>query len=114
MDIKTYKIIFAVAATFIVAGAILYDGFPDIAPYIFSVGVALILFVRAKTMYRGSDKRIRRLYGILFFGTLLYVFAAYLMYIQSMYWVMALAVSAAIEFVVVFRMPRENKKEENN
>ena len=106
MDLKTYKILFAVAATFIVAGAILYDAFADNAPYVFSVGVAIILFVRAKTMYRGEDARIRRLYRILFVGTLLYVFAAYLMYIQSMYWVMALAVSAGIELIVVLRMPK--------
>ncbi len=110
MEAKTYKILFALAATLIVAGAILFENFRDLAPYIFAVGVVIILFLRSKTMYKGENPRLRRLYRILFFGTLLYVVSAVLMYMQNMLWAMTLAISAVIELVVALRMPKQQEE----
>lgn len=100
-----YDMLFGVAAFFILTGAVLNLSCPQYAPYIYSVGVVVLVIVRIKLMYKGSDFRLKRLQNMQTIATLLYIPVAYFMFIQSEYWIVMLTVAAVIELVTSFRTP---------
>lgn len=100
-----YDILFALAAFFILTGAVINLYYPQYAPYIFSVGVALLIIVRINTMYKGNDFRLKRLQNMQIIATLLYIPVAYFMFVQSKVWVAILTAAAVMELVTSFRAP---------
>ncbi|HOR41463.1 MAG: hypothetical protein KBD91_07480 [Paludibacteraceae bacterium] len=103
------KLLYIISFLAVLVATILYMFFPQVAPFVFSVGVVGIIVFRLRTLYAGSDFRVKRLYIMQNLATLLYIAVAYFMFIQSDIWVFILLVAALVETMVVLRMP--NKRE---
>ena len=102
---RLYDILFGLAAFFILTGAVINLYYPQYAPYIFSVGVALLIIVRINTMYKGNDFRLKRLQNMQIIATLLYIPAAYFMFVRGGVWVAVLAAAAVVGLVASFGAP---------
>ena len=103
------KLLYIISFLAVLVATILYMFFPQVAPFVFSVGVVGIIVFRLRTLYAGSDFRVKRLYIMQNLATLLYISVAYFMFIQSDIWIFILLVAALVETMVVLRMP--NKRE---
>ena len=104
--------IFVTGAALILIGAILPFfklSFNDIiiAPFVFSLGVVCFLTGRYMQPMSGDDFRMKRLRVQQFAGACLLIAASYLMFVGDKNWVICLFISAVIELVVTFRMPKE-------
>jgi len=102
---QSSQILFIGGGLFTIIGAVaqLFDIVS--APYIFSLGAALIVlfqFIHA-WQYRPSDMRQQRLGRIGFFTSLLLVLAAYFMFTDSNLWVVAVLIYALSSFSLSFR-----------
>ncbi|NCC98514.1 MAG: hypothetical protein EOL95_02260 [Bacteroidia bacterium] len=102
---RLYDILFALAALFILTGAVLNLSYPQYAPYIYSVGVVFLVISRINSMYKGNDFRLKRLQNMQFIATLLYIPVAYFMFVQNKLWVAILTAAAVMELVTSFRAP---------
>ena len=106
---KIASVLFACSAAVLLLGAILYNFTPVVAPFVFSVGVLGIIVARVLTAYSGNDFRMKRLYWILYVGTMMYIVTAYFMFMHNQNWVIALLISAVIELIVSLRIPKQAK-----
>lgn len=99
------QILFIFAGTIIILGAFarLFD--IKYAPYIFSVGAALLIFIQGKNAFEGKDedKRQQRLARIGFFTSLMLGLSAYLMFTNSNSWVVLVLIYALSSFFQSFR-----------
>jgi len=78
----------------------------EYAPYVFSVGAAGLVML-SFTFMRGAqnaDFAVKRLFRINFFTSLLLIAAAYLMFIHSGVWVIALLIYCVNVLYVSFRV----------
>ncbi len=110
MGTKTSGLLYIIFGVLVVAAAVLHIVEQDFAPYMFSVGAAGLIILKIISLKNAPapDFRIRRLNNIQAIAAVLLVVAAYLMFIKSNFWALALILSAVFDLVVVFRMP-ENK-----
>ncbi len=99
-------IIFKTSALLVLAGAIL-PLFVTAAwvPYIFAIGAAGMSIVRLTTPYKGKNTRLRRLVLIELFGTLMLLFASYLMFRGGTDWLVILTISAVLQVYTAFLIP---------
>lgn len=99
------QILFIIAGTLTILGA--FSKLFDLvyAPYFFSIGSALLIFVQGKSAYdiKTSDARLRRLARLGFLTSLLLAIAAYLMFTGSNSWVVLVLMYAASSFFLSFR-----------
>lgn len=75
------------------------------APYIFSVGAGLFIYLQFvhALKFRGAEMRQQRLARIGFISSLFLAVAAYLMFTDSNLWVVAVLIYALISFYLSFR-----------
>lgn len=109
-------IIFKTSALLVLAGAIL-PLFVTAAwvPYIFAIGAAGMSIVRLTTPYKGKNTRLRRLVLIELFGTLMLLFASYLMFRGGTDWLVILTISVVLQVYTAFLIPHvvaQEKQEE--
>jgi len=99
------QILFITAGTIIILGAFakLFD--IEYAPYIFSVGAALLIFIQSKYAFDSKklDARQQRLTRIGLLTSLMLGIAAYLMFTNSNSWVVAVLIYALSSFFLSFR-----------
>jgi hypothetical protein len=99
------QILFISAGTVIILGA--FAKLFDIiyAPYIFSFGAALLIFMQGKNAFENkkAESRQQRLARIGFFTSLLLAVAAYLMFTNSNSWVVLVLIYALSSFIQSFR-----------
>ena len=99
------QILFIIAGTVTILGAFakLFDVF--YAPYIFSVGAGLLIFIQGKNAFysQTTDKRILRLARNGFLTSLMLGLAAYLMFTNSNSWVIPILIYALSSFFLSFR-----------
>ncbi|HOH74289.1 MAG TPA: hypothetical protein PKW38_00750, partial [Paludibacteraceae bacterium] len=67
------KLLYIISFLAVLVATILYMFFPQVAPFVFSVGVVGIIVFRLRTLYAGSDFRVKRLYVMQNLATLLYI-----------------------------------------
>lgn len=99
------QILFITSGTIIILGAFakLFD--INYAPYIFSVGAALLIFIQGKNALdkKITDKRQQRLARIGLITSLMLGLAAYLMFTNSNSWVVLVLIYALSSFFQSFR-----------
>jgi len=99
------QILFITAGTIIILGAFakLFD--ITYAPYVFSVGAVLLIFIYGKNAFDRKiiDKRQQRLARIGFLTSLMLGLAAYLMFTNSNSWVVLVLIYALSSFAQSFR-----------
>ena len=99
------QILFITAGTIIILGAFakLFD--ITYAPYVFSVGAVLLIFIHGKNAFDRKiiDKRQQRLARIGFLTSLMLGLAAYLMFTNSNSWVVLVLIYALSSFAQSFR-----------
>lgn len=106
-------IIFKTSALLVLVGAILpLFVTATWTPYIFAIGAAGMSIVRLITPYRGKNIRLRRLVLIELFGTLMLLFASYLMFKGGTDWVVIFTISVALQVYTAFLIPHVMEKEE--
>jgi len=102
---QTSKFLFIFAGTLTLTGA--FIKFFDItyAPYIFSAGAVLLIFLQAKSALdnKNAGKRQRRLGASGFLASLALGLAAYFMFAGSNTWVVLLLIYALSTFFLSFR-----------
>jgi len=102
---QTSQILFITAGTITMLGAFarLFD--LKYAPYIFSIGAALIIFIQGKNAFENSstDRRQQRLARIGFLTSLMLGLAAYFMFTGSNSWVVMVLIYALSSLFQSFR-----------
>lgn len=91
---KFKKIIFPISLFLILAGVVVFSFYPQIAPYILSIGVAMYGAIVFTTPYPGKSMRGKRLFNMQIFSVLLMSAACYLMFIGYNTWVILLLIAA--------------------
>jgi hypothetical protein len=99
------QILFIIAGTLTILGAFGQLFNLALAPYLFSLGSGLLIYVQGKNAYdiKTSDARLRRLARLGFLTSLLLAIAAYLMFTGSNSWVVLVLMYAALSFFLSFR-----------
>lgn len=100
---NNWNYVFLVGALLLVAGALFYLSYPIHAPIVFLAGTLLIILARIKMPYTGDDFRTKRLIGMQYLATILYLPTAYFMFQQQPYWFLCFLIAAMLEIVVAFR-----------
>lgn len=99
------QIFFIVGGTLTFAGAIAQLLEYSLAPYIFSLGSAFLIYIQLRNALDSSDADLRhkRLGRIGFFTSLLLALAAYFMFTSSNLWVVAVLIYALSTLTLSFR-----------
>jgi hypothetical protein len=102
---KQSQILFLFGGTITILGA--FAQLFDIvyAPYIFSVGAAIVIYWQFMQALRSKDvsKRMQRLVRMGFLSSLMLALAAYLMFVHSNSWVVAVLIYALTTIFYSFR-----------
>lgn len=107
---KAQKIILVLSGLLMVGGAVAYLFFSkEYVIVAFGLGVIGSLYIKIKTLPRDADFRIKRLQKIQALSAVLLLGTVYLMYIEHNAWIITLILSAIIDLIVSFRMPKENE-----
>ncbi len=102
---KIYQILFITAGTLTILGSIAQLFKTFYAPYLFTVGVVLLIFLHGVEVFDKSktDKRQQRLARIGLLTSLMLGIGAYFMFIGSNSWVVMLLIYALSSFFQSFR-----------
>ena len=98
-------IMFFVGYICVVSGAAIQLFELSFAPYIFSLGAALVIIFRFLTVSPSSDLRIKRLNKMLAISAVLLVVSAYFMFTGSNLWALTLIIATIFDLVISFRFP---------
>lgn len=110
---KIKEIVFQLSAIAVVIGAALPIFIHETwVPYVFASGAAGMSIIRLISPYRGNNLRLRRLILMELLGTLMLLFASYIMFRGGYDWVVLLTISAFLQLYASIIIPRERKKEE--
>lgn len=106
-------IIFKASALLLLAGAVLPLFITATwIPYIFAIGAAGMSVIRLISPYKGKNVRLRRLVLIELFGTLMLLFASYLMFKGGTDWLVIFTISVALQVYTAFLIPHVMTQEE--
>ena len=94
----------------VLVAAVIYLPFSDIAPYIMVVGAAGLFVMHFMERYEGKNIRLRRIMFIRHIVGLAYGLAAYFMFQQGMYWLIALMIAAVLEIYTLWVIGKEEGK----
>ena len=99
------QFLFIVAGSLSILGAILQLFVLSLAPYVFSVGVGLLIFLHAKEVFDNTqpDKRLQRLSRIGLITSLFLGLGAYFMFKGSNSWVVMVLIYSLSSFFQSFR-----------
>lgn len=99
------QIFFIVGGTLSFAGAVAQLFEYSLAPYIFSLGSAFLIYIQLRNALDNNnvDTRQKRLARIGFFTSLLLALAAYFMFTTSNLWVVAVLIYALSTLTLSFR-----------
>lgn len=106
MTVKQFShIVYVGGGTCSVVGSVAHLFDVPVAPYIFSVGAALLIFFQTRFAMsnRDASMRVQRLSRIGLMASLLLAVAAYLMFTASNLWVVAVLIYALITLFLSFR-----------
>jgi hypothetical protein len=104
---RILQILYAAGYILLMLSTIFYFSQLKVAPYLFSVGVVLLVVVRVILPIDSSDFKKKRLNKIHAFATLVLVASAYGMFIHHYLWLAGLLLSTAIDLYVSFRLPKQ-------
>lgn len=105
------KYVEQVAYILLLAGAILYMPYRQVAPYVFAVGAALLLGTHLAERYQGTNLRLKRNLRTRHLIGVLYAAAAWFMFEAGMYWLPLLSVGVMLELYTLWVISKENEKE---
>jgi len=102
---NTTKMLFTVGSVLTILGCIIKFFDISYAPYLFSVGVAFLIYIQLKHLIdnRKSETRQKRLSRNGLLSSLLLGLAAYLMFTGSTAWVVAVLIYALSSLLLSFR-----------
>ncbi|WP_294083124.1 hypothetical protein [Proteiniphilum sp. UBA5384] len=106
-------ILFRISGILILVSAMLYLFFPDIAPWVMAVSVAVFTIITFTNPYPGESIRGKRLFNFQLFSCILMMIATYLMFRERNEWVLVMIVGAVFLLYAAFMIPRELEKEKN-
>lgn len=85
------------------------------APYIYLVGAVVVAWIELKYGYEGNNIVIRRLRKQQLIGAMLLIMTGVLMIVwHRNEWVVCLTISAVLQLYTAFRIPQEEKKEQEH
>lgn len=94
---KLQDILLYLSYILVIVAAVFYVPFRNIAPYVMFVGSAGLLAFHMLEKYEGTDLRQRRNIRTRHLVGILYAVAAYFMFDDGMYWLIALMIAAVLE-----------------
>jgi accessory gene regulator protein AgrB len=110
MNEQTTKTIYIIGALLTFVGAVCKLFEKEFAPYIFTLGAAILIFLHAKSAYELRDAEIRkkRLSRSALMSGLLLGVAAYSMFTHTNLWVVAILIYSLSTLFVSFRRTNNN------
>ena len=111
MNQQLDKQLFIAGNVIVLLGAAGWIVEPNIFSYIYSVGVAILIFVQIRNSFRtkDADRRHKRLIANAMFATLVLAIGAYFMFKGSMSWVPAVIIYAITTLFLSYRGNPEKK-----
>ena len=103
---KTIRFILVCGAVLTVAGAVMQIAGLACAPYVFTTGAALIIYLHLRSVWEASyvdTARMRRLLRIGFIASTMLVISSCLMFLGSNSWVAFLLIYAVVTLYLSFR-----------
>lgn len=102
---KQSQILFLIGGTITILGAFAHLFNVEYAPYVFSVGSAIIIYWQFMQALRskGLSQRMQRLIRMGFLSSLMLGLAAYFMFVHSNTWVVAILIYALTTLFYSFR-----------
>ena len=94
----------------VIVAAVTYLPLRDYAPYIMAVGAAGLFVMHFMERYEGKNIRLRRIIFIRHLIGFAYGLAAYFMFRQGMYWLIALMIAAVLEIYTLWVIGKEEGK----
>lgn len=114
MNDKLISAIYAVGGLMTVVGAMVYITKWEYSPYIYMIGATLFALAHINSPYKGSNHIIKRLKRQQLLGSLCLVGAGALMFFTTHNeWLLAFAIGSLLELYTAFRIPHEEKREQN-
>ena len=105
MNNQKSRIIFLCGGVLTIVGALMQMFDHQFAPYVFSVGAAIIIYVQLIQYFDrpADDNRQQRLIRTSLYASLLLALAAYFMFVGSNSWVVAVLIYSLSSLIVTFR-----------
>ncbi len=100
------NILFYISAFAVLSASALYITQWSATPYIFAVGAAGMAITRLSNHYQGSNIRLKRLYRMETFSSLLIVAASYFMFKHQNEWFLLLFVAAILQLYTAILIPK--------
>lgn len=110
MNRHTLNILFYISALAILLASALYITQWNMAPYIFAVGAAGMAITRLSNHYQGNNIRLKRLYRMETFSSLIIVAASYFMFKHQNEWFLLLLVAAILQLYTAILIPKISDK----
>ncbi|NDW18017.1 hypothetical protein D0T53_03685 [Dysgonomonas sp. 216] len=111
MNPKLKNVLYQLSAIVILLAAVLYNSFPQIAPYAMGVGVAGFGAITFTSPYPGDSLRGRRLFNMQIFAVLFMIISTYLMFVNRNEWIVPLLISGILILYSSIFIGRELEKE---
>lgn len=103
--------LFMVGAVMALAGAAVYITGWEAAPYVYTVGAAMVALAQINTPVQGKSPALRRLRIQQIFGALALVLTgAFMLFTHHNEWIACLSIAALLELYTAFRIPQEEEK----
>lgn len=104
--------LYFVGAVMVLVGAAVFITGWVYAPYIYTIGAAMLTLGQLNTPYRGDNRIIKRLWRQQVFGALFLLLAgAFMFFTTHNEWVAIFAIGTFLELYTAFRIPKELEKE---
>ncbi|KAA6304382.1 hypothetical protein EZS27_018406 [termite gut metagenome] len=110
---KIIPFFYFAGAIMVLTGACVYITHWVYAPYIYTVGAGLFALAQINSPYHGVNKNIKRLRRQQILGAILLVATGVFMFTtHGNEWIVSLTIAAVLELYTAFRIPQEEKREE--
>lgn len=111
---KYQPIIFNLGFVILLVGAATFITGWNLSPYVYTLGAVMVAVVQLFDRYRGKNITIKRLYHQRTFAALILLLTSLFMFTtRNNEWVVCLTIGAILQLYTAFRIPQEEKKEQD-
>lgn len=110
MNHRILNILFYISASAVLLASALYITQWSATPYIFAIGASGMAIARLSNRYQGDNIRLKRLYRMEAFSSLLIVAASYFMFKHQNEWFLLLFVAAILQLYAAILIPKISDK----
>lgn len=104
--------LFVVGAVMALTGAAVYITGWDLAPYLYTIGAAMVALAQINSPSKSKSPNVKRLRRQQIFGAILLVLTgAFMFFTHGNEWIVCMTIAAILELYTSVRIPQEEAKE---